>query len=188
MDHPLDPQFTTAETLVRPWRTATLLVTFVAALELVLLVVLGGALLVRGDDGPATPTRAAAGSPPKSTKAKAAAGAARALPAAKPSPNKAAAPGLARSKVRVLVLNGNGVTGAAAREASRVRGRGYRISAVTNAPRMDYTRSLVMYRKGFAGEAQRLARDLRVPIVGPLDGLRKSEVGGAHVVLVVGSP
>ena len=43
-----------------------------------------------------------------------------------------------------------------------------------------------MYRKGYAPEAQRLAKDLRLRIVGPLDGLRPAELMGAHVAVVVG--
>jgi hypothetical protein len=43
-----------------------------------------------------------------------------------------------------------------------------------------------MYRKGYAPEAQRLARDLKLKIVAPLDGLRPAELLGAHVAVVVG--
>ena len=71
-----------------------------------------------------------------------------------------------------MVLNGNGRTGAAASAASRVRSRGYRIGTVGNASSTDYARSLVMYKPGFAGEARRLAKDLRVKQIGPLDGIR----------------
>jgi hypothetical protein len=86
----------------------------------------------------------------------------------------------------VLVLNGNGRTGAAASSAARVHGRGYRIAGVANAPRR-VTRSMVMYRPGFAGEGRRLGRDLGVKLVGPLDGLRKSDLHGAQVVFILGS-
>ena len=44
-----------------------------------------------------------------------------------------------------------------------------------------------MYRKGFEGEGRRLARDLGIRIVGPLDGLRTSQLHGAHAVVVVGA-
>ena len=89
--------------------------------------------------------------------------------------------------MRVLVLNGNGRQGAAAAAASRVSHRGYRIGGVANAPRSDFTRSLVMYRRGFEGEGRRLARDLGIRIVGPLDGLRAAQLKGAQAVLVVGA-
>ena len=44
-----------------------------------------------------------------------------------------------------------------------------------------------MYRPGFAGEGRRLARDLRVRLVGPLDGMRTRELGRAHVVYILGA-
>jgi hypothetical protein len=44
-----------------------------------------------------------------------------------------------------------------------------------------------MYRPGYAGEAARFARDLRVKIVSPLDGLRLKDLMGAHVALVLGA-
>jgi hypothetical protein len=87
----------------------------------------------------------------------------------------------------VLVLNGNGRHGAAGAAADRLRRRGYRIGGVTNARRMDYARSLVMYRRGFAGEGARLARDLGVAVVGPLDGMRPSQLQRSHLVLIVGA-
>ena len=87
----------------------------------------------------------------------------------------------------VPCVNGNGRQGAAAATAARVSHRGYRISGVANAPSSDFTRSLVMYRKGFEGEGRRLARDLEIRIVGPLDGLRAAQLHGAHAVVVVGA-
>ena len=72
------------------------------------------------------------------------------------------------------------------RTAERMRGRGYLIDGVTNAARMDYTRTTIMYRPGFGGEAARLARDLKVPLVGPLDGMRPADLGSAQLVVIVG--
>jgi hypothetical protein len=85
----------------------------------------------------------------------------------------------------VLVLNGNGVPGAAHEAAARVRERGYSIGEVGNAKRTDYMRSVVMYRPGHRGEALRLARDLQIKIVGPLDGLTVRDLMGAHLAVVV---
>jgi hypothetical protein len=90
-----------------------------------------------------------------------------------------------RSKTVVLVLNGNGRTGAAASAAGRVQSRGYKIGAVPNAPRQ-VSRSIVMYRPGFAGEGRRLGRDLGVRLVTPLDGMRAGQLGRAHVVFILG--
>ena len=50
MDHPI--RLDRVEVAVRPWRTATLVVAGIAAVELVLLVMLGGALLAKPE--PAT--------------------------------------------------------------------------------------------------------------------------------------
>lgn len=174
MDHPL--RLDHAELAVRPWRTATLVVAGIAALELVLLVMLGGALLAKPEPAGAhgaTATRAATA---KHT----------AKPTAKPAPAKAVPAELARRKVTVLVLNGNGRRGAAAAAASRVSRRGYRIGLVANAPSHDYATSLVMYRPGFKGEAQRLAHDLGVKVVSPLDGVRPAQLHGAQAVLILG--
>jgi hypothetical protein len=94
-------------------------------------------------------------------------------------------PRLKRVDTSVMVLNGNGVPGAAHEAAARVRERGYSIGDVGNAKRTAYMRSVVMYRPGYRGEALRLARDLRIKIVGPLDGLRIRDLMGAHVALVI---
>jgi LytR cell envelope-related transcriptional attenuator len=165
-----------ATDLVRPWRTAAVVASAVAAVELVVLLVLGVALLAKPV---AAHVRKAAEervfAPPKVAKA------------VKPKRRPVGAPRLRRGDIAVLVLNGNGRTGAAAVEADSVRAKGYRIAAVDDAPRRDYRRSLVMYRAGFAPEGQRLAKDLRIRVVGPLDGIGRRAMAGAHVVIVVGA-
>jgi hypothetical protein len=176
VDHPI--RLDRVELAVRPWRTATVLIAAVAAVELVLLVVVGGALIAK-------PEPAGRSAAPK-TKAAASAGAGATNAARKARATKAAPAELPRRKVRVVVLNGNGRQGAAAAAAARVTGRGYRIGVVGNAPRHDYPRSLVMYRRGFEGEAQRLARDLGVRLVSPLDGMRPAQLHGAHAVYILG--
>lgn len=173
MDHPI--RLDRVELAVRPWRTATVLIAAVAAVELVLLVVVAGALLAKPE-----PARGAA------QKAKAAPVAGTAKAATLTSATKAPPAELSRRKVRVVVLNGNGRQGAAAAAAARVSGRGYRIGVVGNAPRHDYPRSLVMYRPGFEGEGRRLARDLGVTLVGPLDGVKPAQLHGAHAVFILG--
>jgi hypothetical protein len=161
---------------VRPWRTAAYIAVAVAAVELLLLFLIGGGKLVGWASNrvelaaqqhvlaPANQT-----AKPATTRRHVAA------PVAK----------RPRSKTVVLVLNGNGRTGAAASAASRVHARGYGIGKVTNAPEL-VPRSIVMYRPGFAGEGRRLARDLRVKLVTPLDGMRARELGRAQVVFILG--
>jgi hypothetical protein len=95
-------------------------------------------------------------------------------------------PLLPRARVSVTILNGNGVAGAAASEASRVRARGYIVGRVGNAPRGGYGHSVVMYRAGRVREARRLARDLGIAIVSPLDGLRKADLHGAKLAVILG--
>ncbi len=172
----VDVSFHHVEPMIRPWRTAALVAAAVAAVELIVLVVVGGALLAKPSPSAASHSVAkvaAAKSAHKAASAKI---------------HRAAAPTahLTRGKVSVLILNGNGRQGAAASAALRVSRHGYRIGGVANAPRSDFTRNLVMYRRGFEGEGRRLARDLGIRIVGPLDGLRVSQLHGAHTVVVVG--
>ena len=94
---------------------------------------------------------------------------------------------LSRSQTSVIVLNGGGRTGAAAAEAQVVRRRGYVVARVGNASHMDYTHTLVMYRPGYGSEAARLARDLHIGVVSPLDGMRVGQLAGAHLVVVLGA-
>jgi LytR cell envelope-related transcriptional attenuator len=151
------------------WRKATIAVTVFAALEFVLLAGAGVALL---------------GSPlTHHLKAEAAAAARPGVRTAPPT----GPPRLARAQTAVIVLNGNGRTGAAGTAADRVRQRGYLVANVGNAARSDYTRTLVMYRRGYAAEGARLAHDLHVHLVTPLDGMRPGALMGAHLVLVVGT-
>jgi hypothetical protein len=91
-----------------------------------------------------------------------------------------------RSHVRVLVLNGNGVGGAAATQAARLQSDGYEIGGAMNAQRHDYASSMVMFVPGWSKEARRLARDAGVRMVAPLDGLRPAQLKGSGVVLLLG--
>jgi len=153
---------------VRPWRTAAILASGVAALELLALIVAGTVLL-----GRSVVSHGEQAAKPVSS---------RPAPA-KPTPQVV----LPRAKTRVVVLNGNGQAGAAATEAAAIRARGYKISAVGNAPRSSQGPTLVMYRPGFAAPAHRLARDAGITTVGALDGLKASSLGRAQLVILLGS-
>ena len=152
----------------------------VAAVELLVLVVVGGALIAKASTGastkPANKAAVTSTASAKPTQAAATTSRRMVFPAAH----------LTRSRVSVLVLNGGSRQGAAAVTAAKASRRGYRIGGVANAPSSDFTRSLVMYRKGFEGEGRRLARDLGIRIVGPLDGLRTAQLHGSHAVVVIG--
>lgn len=91
-----------------------------------------------------------------------------------------------RSHVRVLVLNGNGVGGAAAAQAARLQSEGYRIGGATDAQSHNYAHSVVMFVPGWDKEARRLGRDAGIRIVAPLDGLRPVQLRGSKVVLLLG--
>jgi hypothetical protein len=152
------------------WRKATIAVTVFAALELVALAGLGMALI---------------GNPlSRHLKAEAAAAAeprVRTGPAALPTKTT-----LSRAQTSVIVLNGNGRAGAASDEADRLTARGYLIASTGNAPERS-PRTMVMYRRGYAAEGKRLAHDLHLRFVTPLDGMRTSQLMGAHLVLIVGA-
>lgn len=178
----MDVSFHQNEQLVRPWRTAAFVAAAIAAVELLILIVVGGALIAKATT--ATSSKPAQ----KAVVAKQA--------AAKPAPStsgatvsRAVTPAarLPRSRVSVVVFNGGTRQGAAAATAAKASSRGYRIGSVGNAPSSDFTRTLVMYRKGFEGEGRRLASDLGIKIVGPLDGLRTAQLNGSHAVVVLGS-
>jgi hypothetical protein len=174
VDHPLPAP----DALVRPWRTAAYVAVAIAAVELLLLVVIGGGKLMgfvadrielAAQEQVLAPQKQRAATAKSTTR----------------KPASAAVAKRPRSRTVVLVLNGNGRTGAAAAAASRVQRRGYKIGQVTNAPRQ-VPRSIVMYRPGFAGEGRRLGKDLGVRLVTPLDGMRGRQLGRAHVVFIIG--
>jgi len=91
-----------------------------------------------------------------------------------------------RSRVSVLVLNGNGISGAAGTEATKLLAAGYQHAIPTDASQ-DYATSLVLFRRGWQGEAQRLARDAGIRSVAPLDGRLPSADAEYRVVLILGS-
>lgn len=152
------------------WRAATLVVGSLAVVELIALLAIGVVHLA----------------PPKH----AVAAAARPQAAHRAAPKAPAVPShplRARSAVHVLVLNGNGVQGAAASEAARLQAKGYRIAGARNAQRKNYARSMVLYVPGWIREARRLARDSGVRMVAPVDGLRAPALKGSKLVVVLGS-
>jgi LytR cell envelope-related transcriptional attenuator len=175
--------YSSERSAVAPWRTAAIVAAAVAAVELFALIGVGvvfGAKLVtdRAEKAIAAPHAAQ----PAATTESAATGAQKreetqqSVPVAQ----------LARDHTSVIVLNGNGVSGVAAVTAERVRRFHYLIAATGNAPRSDFQRSFVMYRPGFKGEALRLAHDMRLRRVVPLDGMTRRDLQGAHLALIIG--
>lgn len=170
----MDAPFPAPDLVVRPWRTATLVASAVAAVELVLLLVASFVLFAKPL---AHAVRHAA-------KPSAHATAPHRVIIRKPvfAPAK-----LRRAATHVFVLNGNGRAGAAAAAAQQLHGLGYPLPRTGNAARTDYATTVVMYRPGFHGEAARLARDLHVSVVAPLDGIRTATLHGAQVAVLLGA-
>jgi hypothetical protein len=168
LDHPL-----ASPDAVRPWRTATLVASALAALELAVIVVAGVAIF--GKTVAKQVEKAAVAhvyAPAKTT--------------ATPLNAPAGHAHLPRSQTVVTVLNGSGISGAAATKAQAVRGLGYMVGQVGNSPHQA-PRTVVEYRPGYRAEGARLARDLHVAAVSPLDGLKKSDLLGAQVALILGT-
>jgi hypothetical protein len=169
---------TTPET---PWRTAAIVAGGVAAVELFMLVVLGvvfGAKLMtdHAEQATATVTRAVAEAQGTTSVSATTDGTAS---------QKPLGPALPRRRTSVMVLNGNGIPGAASVTADRLRHFRYIVAGTGNAPR-SFSRSVVMYRARYKREALRLAHDLHVRRVAPLDGLRRSDLQGAHIAVIIG--
>ena len=146
------------------WRTAAIVVSGIVAFLLLLLIVFGGVLS-------------------NSSSADAKSGAPKKHAVGRAEPKR---PTLSRTQTRVLVLNGNGINGAAAAESDSLLARGYKISGTGNTAQ-SYGQSVVLYRPGKLPEAKRLAADEGIPLVGPLDGITLRELHGAHLVIVLGT-
>jgi hypothetical protein len=153
------------------WRTATLVASAIAALELAVLSVIGFSALARTLQRDVHNAAVNKVTGPAPAQHRAASG----------------RPVLPRDETGVLVLNGSGVAGAAAGNADHLRRLGYLVSGVGNADGTGTARTLVMYRGKFRAEALRLAHDVHVRMVAPLDGMKPSELMGAQLALVIGS-
>lgn len=165
---------------LRPWRTATVVASLVAVIELVLLV--GAAVMLLAKPLAHTVQRHAEASvlAPATTSTKNAQAIVHKIKKVPPAKHT-------RSHTGVFVLNGNGRNGAASSEAAKLSGIGYRVPGKGNAKRQDYATTVVMYRRGWEPEGRRLATDLHVKIVGPLDGMSTSSLHGAQLVVVLGA-
>jgi hypothetical protein len=155
-----------------PWRTATVVVGALAGAELIALIAIGAVRLAPQHRAVAQVTPVAAAP-------------VHAAPVAPPPvPTHPMRP---RAQTHVLVLNGNGTPGAAATEAVNLHTLGYTVTGAENAPRHDYARTMVMFVPGFLPEARRLARDLGVRLVAPVDGLTPGRLKGSKIVVLLGS-
>lgn len=153
-----------------PWRAAALAALGLALAELAMLAVMAGPRIL-------APHATAADTRLAGTRPVAATGHVRTGPVT---------PVRSRSHVSVLVLNGNGATGAAGHAATQLLHHGYRSASAADAPSHDYATSLVLYRPGWQREAQRLAHDSGVRVIAPLDGRLPGGSGRDQLVLILG--
>ena len=165
-----------------PWRAATLVAGGVALLELVGLLAIGAFLLA-----PHSKAKATAASAQVVKHHAAPVRQVAAIPAKDRFQAVPLRPVRSRAHVPVLVLNGNGVAGAAHAEAARLQSLGYRIGGAANAPHHAYARSMVMYVPGYVQEARRLSRETGIRLVAPVDGLTPASLRTARLVVLLGS-
>ena len=89
-------------------------------------------------------------------------------------------------EVDVAVLNGTSVPGLAAKVGDDVRVNGFRLGAVTNS-RDQFDQTVVRYAPGQQRAAKKVAHDLGVKPVQPIDRQTEQAAGGANVVVIAGA-
>lgn len=97
------------------------------------------------------------------------------------------------AKTPVIVWNGLGADGVAAEAARQLMIKQYPIAAVSDAPDHSYMKTYVMYKTSDpAGKsaAGALIKSLHLEgaVAQPLDGVRKDQLGGARLLLIVADP
>ncbi len=94
---------------------------------------------------------------------------------------KATKPG----EIEVTVLNGTAVPGLAAEFGDKVEGKGFKLGAVTNSS-TSFAESMVMFERGHAPEARKVAKALGISQVKLMSADIESVSGGAPVSVIVG--
>jgi LytR cell envelope-related transcriptional attenuator len=89
-------------------------------------------------------------------------------------------------EVDVAVLNGTSVPGLAAKVGDDVRVNGFRLGAVTNS-RDQFDQTVVMYARGQQRAAKKVAHDLGVKPLQPIDRQTEQTAGDADVVVIAGA-
>ena len=98
---------------------------------------------------------------------------------------KQAAAKIKPSEIEVTVLNGTAVPGLAAEWGDKVEGKGFKLGAVTNSSAA-FTNSVVMYKRGHAPEARKVAKQLGIGKLQLMSGEIESASAGADVAVIVG--
>ena len=98
---------------------------------------------------------------------------------------KQAAVKMKPGEIEVSVLNGTAVPGLAASFGEKVEGKGFELGAVTNSS-SSFETTVVMFRRGHKPEAQKVAKQLKIPKLQLMSGEIESVSAGAAVAVVVG--
>jgi hypothetical protein len=88
-------------------------------------------------------------------------------------------------EIEVTVLNGTAVPGLAAEYGDKVEGKGFQLGAVTNSS-TSFAESIVMFERGHAPEARKVAKALGVSQVKLMTPDIESVSGSASVSVIVG--
>jgi len=88
-------------------------------------------------------------------------------------------------EIEVTVLNGTAVPGLAAKFGDKVEGKGFQLGAVTNSS-TSFAESIVMFERGHAPEARKVAKALDISQVKLMTPDIESVSGGAPVSVIVG--
>jgi LytR cell envelope-related transcriptional attenuator len=89
------------------------------------------------------------------------------------------------AQVNVAVLNGTSVGGLGAKVGDDVEANGFNLGAVTTSSE-PFAQTVVMFEDGHQREARRVARDLGVDPVQPIDRAAQRVADGAEVVVIAG--
>ena len=89
------------------------------------------------------------------------------------------------SEIDVTVLNGTATAGLAATYGDKVDRKGFNLGAVSNTDQ-SFATSVVMFERGHAPEARKVAKQLEISEVELMSSEVKSAAAGADVAVVVG--
>jgi LytR cell envelope-related transcriptional attenuator len=99
--------------------------------------------------------------------------------------SKQAAAKIKPSEIEVTVLNGTAVPGLASTFGDKIERKGFPIGAITNSS-ASFAESVVMFRRGHAPEARKVAKQLQIGNVRLMSGEIDSVSAGANVAVIVG--
>ncbi|HET9676270.1 MAG TPA: LytR C-terminal domain-containing protein, partial [Solirubrobacterales bacterium] len=98
---------------------------------------------------------------------------------------KQAAAKIKPSEIEVSVLNGTAVPGLAATFGDKVEAKGFELGAVTNSS-SSFSESVVMFKTGHKPEARKVAKQMQIKKLQPMNGEIESVSAGATVAVIVG--